>query len=117
MNQKILVVKSTLILVLSMIVSIGYAQNWKDKTNTAYLKNLSQELDMMYQEYKLSVETYAFERDIQVRQVLNNGNTVTLIRILPSGIPEYYTTNNQKASENVGTSKLRPRADLSKFLL
>ncbi len=100
-------------LVLSATVLISQAQSWKSKTNSAYLKTLSLELDKIYQEYEQSAETYAFERDIPVRQVLDNGTTLKLIRILPSGIPEYYKTYNQKAAENVGTVKLRPRAQLS----
>ena len=91
----------------------SFAQSWKASTNRTYLKNLSQELDKVYQEYRKSAETFAFERDIQIREVLENGTTVSLIRIMPSGLPEYYKTDNQKAAENVGTTKLRPRADLS----
>ena len=87
--------------------------NGKKSTNSAYLKILSIELDRIYKEYQKSVETYAFERDIVVREVLDNGSTVSLIRIMPSGLPEYYRTFNQLAAENVGTSKLRPGAELS----
>lgn len=90
-----------------------YAQDGRSGTNSFYLKNLSLELDKIYQEFKQSAEAFAFERDILMREVLDNGSTVSLIRIMPSGIPEYYKTFNQKAAENVGAIKLRPRADLS----
>ena len=96
-----------------MSATMIFAQDWKSSTNSSYLKNLSQELDKVYQEYKQSVEIYAFERDILIREVLDNGSTVSLIRIMPSGILEYYKTFNQRAAENVGTVKLRPRAELS----
>ena len=102
----------TALIYLSTSVLVS-AQEWRTQTNSAYLRNLSQELDEVYQNYKLSVETFAFERDVLLREVLPNGSTVSLIRIMPSGIPEYYTTFNQLASENVGTSKLRPGAELS----
>ncbi|MCK5471544.1 MAG: S8 family serine peptidase, partial [Cyclobacteriaceae bacterium] len=110
---KNLALKSLLMLMFSISTTIIYAQNWKSKTNSTYLKNLSLELDKIYQEFKQSAETFAFERDILMREVLDNGSTISLIRIMPSGIPEYYKTFNLRASENVGTSKLRPRAELS----
>ncbi len=97
----------------SIMSLVVHAQKSTSKTNTPYLKNLSVELDKIYQEYKESVEIFAFERDVLLREVLDNGSTVKLIRILPSGIPEYYKTFNFRASQNVGTTKLRPRADLS----
>lgn len=100
-------------LIFSLSATIIFAQDWKSSTNSSYLKSLSKELDKVYQEYKRSVETYAFERDILIREVLDNGSTVSLIRIMPSGTLEYYKTFNQKAAENVGTIKLRPRAELS----
>ncbi|MCK5104686.1 MAG: hypothetical protein KAR17_17805, partial [Cyclobacteriaceae bacterium] len=77
-----LLVRCLLILILSISVTMTYAQNWKSNTNSFYLKNLSLELDRVYQEYKQSVETYAFERDILIREVLDNGSTVSLIRIM-----------------------------------
>lgn len=101
-----------LISVLLVIAQFSYAQNWKSATNTTYLKNLSEELDRIYKEYRKSVEIFALEREILLREVLDNGTTVSLIRIMPSGIPEYYKSDNLKASENVGTDKLRPEADL-----
>jgi len=112
-NLRYIVIKIVLILLFSQSAILCYAQNWKSSTNSAYLKNLSLDLDKIYQEYKRSAETYAFERNLLMREVLDNGTTVSLIRIMPSGIPEYYKTDNQKASENVGTAKLRPRADLA----
>ena len=106
---------ATYLTFLLFLISVfpGVAQEWKTKTNSAYLRNLSIELDLAYQNYKRSAETYAFERDIQLREVLENGSTVSLIRIMPSGIPEYYKTFNLLASQNVGASKLRPSAELS----
>ncbi len=101
------------ILIFIFSVSEIHAQKSKNKTNSSYLKNLSVELDKIYQDYQESVEKYVFERDVLIREVLDNGRTVSLVRIMPSGIPEYYITHNQKAAENVGTTKLRPRADLS----
>lgn len=89
------------------------AQNWRSSTNSSYLKNLSLELNTIYEEYQKSVETFVLERSVLLREVLDNGTTVSLIRIMPSGIPEYYKTFNLLASENVGTSKLRPGAELS----
>ena len=70
-------------------------------------------MDRIYNEYKQSVEIYSLEREIPIRQVLENGSTISLIRIMPSGIPEYYKSDNLKASQNVGVVKLRPRASLS----
>jgi hypothetical protein len=90
-----------------------YAQEWKKKTNTSYLNQLSADLNKIYEDYRSAVETYAFERDILIRQVTDNGRTVSLVRIMPSGLPEFYMTHNLKAAENVGTTRLRPRADLS----
>jgi len=89
------------------------AQNWESSTNSAYLKNLSEDLNKLYIEYQQSVETYAFERNILLREVLDNGSTISLIRIMPSGIPEFYKSNNQKAALNVGVTKLRPKAAFS----
>lgn len=91
----------------------GIGQNWKAKTNSAYLRNLSVELTTAYEKYQQSVEQFAFERDILLREVLDNGSTISLIRIMPSGIPEYYKTFNLLASENVGVTRLRPGAALS----
>jgi len=112
-DLKRIVIKNLLLLIFSISVVGAYAQNWKQRTNSAYLKNLSKELDKIYQEYIKTVESYAFERDILIREVLDNGTTVSLVRIMPSGIPEYYKTHNQKAAEDVGTVKLRPKADLA----
>ncbi len=108
-----LVKKLLLIVVLTVIAQFSYAQNWKSATNSTYLKNLSVELDRIYKEYREAVEIFALEREVLLREVLDNGTTVSLIRIMPSGIPEYYKTDNLKASENVGTIRLRPGADLS----
>jgi subtilisin family serine protease len=108
-----LVRKGFLILIFSISALIVYAQEGRSMTNSSYLKNLSLELDKIYQEFKQSAETFAFERDILMREALDNGSTVSLIRIMPSGIPEYYKTFNQKAAKNVGTIKLRPREELS----
>lgn len=113
MKFRVLVIRQLFILVFSVSALSLQAQNWISSTNSAYLKNLSVELDKVYQEYKLSAETFAFERNLLMREVLDNGSTISLIRILPSGIPEYYKTFNQKAAENVGTIRLRPRAGLS----
>ena len=112
-NIHILFTKSLTVLIFLLSVTVLYAQKSKNKTNTSYLKNLSVELDKIYQDYRESVETFAFERDVLIREVLENGRTVSLIRIMPSGIPEYYMTHNQEAAQNVGTTKLRPRAELS----
>ena len=101
------------LLVIQLIAFTGYGQNWKSSTNSAYLKTLSANLDQIYKDYKASVEQYALEREILIREVMTNGSTVSLIRIMPSGIPEYYKSDNFKASQNVGTSKLRPKASLS----
>jgi len=111
--RRITIAAFIMVLVCFTSSTIVVAQEWKKQTNSSYLRNLAQELDQAYQNYKLSVETFAFERDVLVREVLPNGSTVSLIRIMPSGIPEYYKTFNQLASENVGTSRLRPGADLS----
>ena len=108
-----LLIKNLFMLIFSFSAMTLHAQDWKPTTNSAYLKNLSLELDKIYQDYKQSVETYAFERDILLREVLDNGTTISLIRIMPSGIPEYYKTDNLKAGENVGTTKLRPNSALS----
>ncbi|MCK5209000.1 MAG: hypothetical protein KAQ79_13295, partial [Cyclobacteriaceae bacterium] len=67
--------KSLLMLMFSISTTIIYAQNWKSKTNSTYLKNLSLELDKIYLEFKQSAETFAFERDILMREVLDNGST------------------------------------------
>ena len=101
------------LLLVQLIAFTGYGQNWKSSTNSAYLKTLSANLDQIYKDYKASVEQYALEREILIREVMTNGSTVSLIRIMPSGIPEYYKSDNFKASQNVGTSKLRPKASLS----
>ena len=111
--KQMLLYRTILLVATVACTGISYAQNWKSVTNTSYLKKLSFDLDQMYQEYQKSVQTYTFERDILMREVLDNGTTVSIIRIMPSGIPEYYMSFNQQASENVGTSKLRPGADLS----
>lgn len=110
---RILVIRHLFILIISLSAFTLQAQNWKSSTNTSYLKSLSLELDQAFQEYKLKAEIFAFENSILMREVLDNGTTLSLIRIMPSGIPEYYKTFNQKAAENVGTIKLRPRQDLS----
>ncbi len=89
------------------------AQNWRSATNISYLKRLSFELDSIYREYQKTVQTFAFERDVLVREVYDNGRTVSLVRIMPSGLPEYYISHNFRASENVGVVKLRPRASLA----
>ena len=89
------------------------AQDWRAATNVSYLKRLSQELDSIYKEYQKSVETFAFERNILVREVYEDGRTASLVRIMPSGLPEYYISHNLKASENVGVIKLRPKAALA----
>lgn len=110
---RILVFRQLYILLFSFTALSLQGQNWKSSTNSSYLKNLSAELDNIYKEHKLSAETFAFEQHILMREVLDNGSTISLIRIMPSGLPEYYATFNQKAAENVGTIKLRPRSDLS----
>ena len=102
-----------MIFILLSITNLVNAQNWRSSTNSSYLKNLSLELNTIYEEYQKSVETFVLERSVLLREVLDNGTTVSLIRIMPSGIPEYYKTFNLLASENVGTSKLRPGAELS----
>lgn len=111
--KRTLVYRLIPLLAFSLLTNILYAQNWRAGTNTSYLKNLSQELDLKYQAYQQNVQTFTLERNILLREVLDNGTTISLIRIMPSGIPEYYMTFNQLASENVGTSKLRPGASLS----
>jgi subtilisin family serine protease len=110
---RILVIRQLFILLISFSALTLQAQNWKSSTNSSYLKNLSAELDQVYQEYKRKAEIFALERDILMREVLDNGSILSLIRIMPSGLPEYYTTFNQKASENVGAIRLRPGQDLS----
>jgi hypothetical protein len=45
-----------------------YAQEWKKKTNTSYLNQLSADLDKIYEDHRSAVETYAFERDILMRR-------------------------------------------------
>ncbi len=112
-NLKKLVIKCWLIVVFSTLALDVKAQKSTSTTNTPYLKSLSIKLDKIYQDYKETVEKFAFERDVLLREVLDNGSTVSLIRIMPSGIPEYYKTFNLKASKNVGAINLRPRADLS----
>lgn len=104
--------RKLLVLLMIWLCYPAFSQNWVEKTNVGYLKNLSAEMDALWQEYKLSVETYAFERDVQIREVTETGATILLVRIMPSGLPEYYMTFNQKAAENVGTDKLHPRSDL-----
>ncbi|MCG8306205.1 MAG: S8 family serine peptidase [Cytophagales bacterium] len=111
--KRVLVIHVFAVPVILLLAYNTFAQEWKTATNAAYLKNLSVELDRIYKEYQTSVQTYAFERNILVREVFDHGKTVSLIRIMPSGIPEYYMTFNQLAAENVGTSKLRPGAELS----
>jgi PKD repeat protein len=90
-----------------------HAQGWKAKTKTTYLQQLSVDLDKIYEDYRQSVETYALERDMLLREVTNNGRTLSLIRIMPSGVPEFYLTHNLLAAQNVGVNRLRPGADLS----
>jgi subtilisin family serine protease len=109
----ILTLKSSIILAFLLWASALQAQNWRSATNRSYLKSLSKELDKTFQEYKKSAEVFAFERDILMRETLEDGRTVSLIRIMPSGIPEYYMTHNLKASQNIGASRLRPKASLS----
>lgn len=108
-----LIFRSFFMLVFIHTTMLVHAQKSINKTNKLYLKNLSVELDKIYQDYKESVEQYAFERDILIREVMDNGRTVSLVRIMPSGIAEFYMTHNQAAAENVGASKLRPNAELS----
>ena len=109
----ILMKRSLFTLIFLISVTITFAQKSQNTTNKSYLISLSADLDKIYQDYRESVETYAFERDILIREVMDNGRTISLIRIMPSGIPEYYMTHNLKAAENVGTTKLRPRSDLA----
>jgi subtilisin family serine protease len=101
------------VLLATISVQTLYAQEWKNKTNTSYLNQLSADLDKIYEDHRSAVETYAFERDILMREVTDNGRTISLVRVMPSGFPEYYMTHNLKAAQNVGTSRLRPKANLS----
>ncbi|NJN25597.1 MAG: S8 family serine peptidase [Cyclobacteriaceae bacterium] len=95
-----------------LLAATARAQNWQTATNTTYLNSLSAELDRAFQEYKQSAQIYALERNIPIRQVFDNGTTISLIRIMPSGLAEYYKSDNQQAAQNVGTVRLRPRANL-----
>jgi subtilisin family serine protease/PKD repeat protein len=115
MRNKIgkLALKNFFMLLMIFTAQILYAQDWKKKTNTSYLIRLSEDLNKIYEDYRTAVETYAFERDILIREVMDNGRTVSLVRIMPSGLPEFYMTHNLKAAQNVGTTRLRPKADLS----
>ncbi|MDZ7606392.1 MAG: S8 family serine peptidase [Cyclobacteriaceae bacterium] len=80
--------------------------------NRSYLLNLSKELKEEFEINQASVAYYALERSLLLREKMENGSTVSLIRIMPSGLPEYYKSHNQNAAINVGTVRLRPRADL-----
>lgn len=106
-------VKYIILLAFILFAATLHAQDWKEVTNTSYLLKLSEELNKTYTEYQSSVQQYALERSILVREKSDDGRTVSLIRIMPSGLPEYYMSHNLRASQNVGTSRLRPRANLS----
>jgi len=112
-NRKYILTLNWLMMILLFSTSTLHAQNSKKSTNSAYLIELSSRLERIYQEYQATVQQYAFERDILLREVTEQGRTYSLIRIMPSGLPEYYMTHNQRAAINVGTTKLRPRADLA----
>jgi PKD repeat protein len=108
-----LAVKNTILIAFLLIAASLHAQDWKEAANRSYLLQLSDELNKTYLENQSSVQTYALERNILVREKLDDGRTISLIRIMPSGLPEYYMTHNLRASQNVGTARLRPRANLS----
>jgi subtilisin family serine protease len=108
-----LILQNTVLFVLLFLASSVNAQDWKEATNRPYLIDLADELNKSYLENQTSAQKYALERDILVREKLEDGRTISLIRIMPSGLPEYYMTHNLLASQNVGTSRLRPRANLA----
>ena len=112
-NLRKLALKNTVLFVLLFIASSLNAQDWKEATNRPYLIDLADELNKTYLENQTSAQKYALERDILIREKLDDGRTISLIRIMPSGLPEYYMTHNLLASQNVGTSRLRPRANLA----
>jgi subtilisin family serine protease len=115
MRYKILTIAVKHLFSVALVMSATglQAQVSQTKTNVSYLKDLSVKLDNIYQDYQEEVERYAFERDILIRDKMDNGRTYSLIRIMSSGLPEYYVTHNLDAARNVGTTKLRPRSDLS----
>lgn len=95
------------------IISLLQAQDILKETNRTYLLELADNLNSTYQQNKLTAEAFALERSILMREKLEDGRTISLIRIMPSGLPEFYITHNLRASQNVGTTRLRPRANLS----
>jgi len=100
------------LVVILMPVTQTFGQELIGAANKSYLLNLSQELNKEFEIDQASVAYYALERSLLLREKMENGSTVSLIRIMPSGLPEYYVSHNQKAAINVGTVRLRPRADL-----
>lgn len=110
------VFRNIAILIALVIILIPVTQTWAQElvgsANRSYLLNLSKELREEFEINQASVEYYALERSLLLREKMENGSTVSLIRIMPSGLPEYYKSHNQNAAINVGTVRLRPRADL-----